>query len=219
MAQPKMILGYWGIKGKVQAVRNFLEYLGFPYENKIYTDPAEWFEKDKPVFLAKNPFANLPYIIDGENLLSVTDALFHYLAHKAGKPALSAPVTIEEITNFATYRSFFSTLLDHVVKAATSSDLASALEYFKKELAPLLERISKHLSSNSWISGANITYLDFQYYEIFKGIYREDPNLLTETLREYIARIENIPQIKAYLSSDRYPDIPFGPPKLVFLQK
>jgi glutathione S-transferase len=219
MAQPKMILGYWGIKGKVQAVRDFIEYLGLPYENKMYNDPAEWFEKDKPALLAKNPFANLPYIIDGENVVAVTDALFHYLAHKAGKPALSAPVTIEEATNFATYRAFFSTLLDHVIKATSSPDLASAIEYFKKEIVPLLDRAGKQLSSNSWIAGANLTYLDFQYYEVFKGIFREDPNLLSETLKEYITRVENIPQIKAYLSSDRYPDIPFGPAKIVFLRK
>jgi glutathione S-transferase len=219
MAEAKMILGYWGIKGKVQAVRDFLEYLGLPYENKIYNDPVEWFEKDKPAFLEKNPFANLPYLIDGEKLIACTDALFHYLAHKAGKPALSTPLTIEEITNFATYRSFFSTLLEHVVKAATSPDSEIALEYFKKELTPLLERIAKHLSTNNWIAGANITYLDFQYYEIFKGIYREDPNLLNENIKKYITCIEDIPQIKTYLGSDRYPDIPFGPPNVVFLQK
>lgn len=35
----KMVLGYWGIKGRAHTIRLLLEYLEFDYENKIYSAP------------------------------------------------------------------------------------------------------------------------------------------------------------------------------------
>jgi glutathione S-transferase len=219
MAQSKITLGYWGIKGRGQAVRDFLEYLELPYENKIYSNPADWFEKDKPALSAKNPFANLPYVVDGENVVAVTDAIFHYLAHKTGKQSLVAPASITEATNLSVYRGLFSDITDHSIKAAKSADVATATEVFTKEVAPLLERASKQLSAHNWIAGENITYLDFQYYEIFKAISKHDASLLSESFKAHVARVEDLPQIKAFLNSDRYVDAPFLPPNMVFLNK
>jgi len=30
----KLLLAYWAVRGRVQAIRYFLEYLGLPYEEK-----------------------------------------------------------------------------------------------------------------------------------------------------------------------------------------
>jgi glutathione S-transferase len=47
MAETPLTLGYWGIRGRAQPVRYLLEFLGLPYEEKRYTDPAQWFGVDK----------------------------------------------------------------------------------------------------------------------------------------------------------------------------
>lgn len=217
MAQSKITLGYWGVKGRGQAVRDFLEYIGLPYENKVYTNREEWFEKDKPALLAKNAFANLPYIVDGENVVAVTQALFHYLAYKVDKPALVNGSNITEATNIAAYRGLYSDILERSGKASKGGDLAASLEAFKKEVSPLLERVTQQLSKNNWIAGANLTYLDFQYYELLKAVSKRDATLLSESIKAHLARVEELPQIKAYFSSDRFVDAPFLPPSMAFL--
>ncbi|CAE7410117.1 ODA11 [Symbiodinium natans] len=54
------------------------------YEDKQYSDFAEWFEGRKPKVLAMNPLANLPYLIDGDKCICQTNAILHYLGEKYG---------------------------------------------------------------------------------------------------------------------------------------
>ena len=39
MAEQKLTLGYWGLRGRAQPIRFLLEYVGLPYEDKKYTAP------------------------------------------------------------------------------------------------------------------------------------------------------------------------------------
>ena len=70
-------LGYWGVKGVSQQLRYLMEFLGINYTQKLYSDPKEWFEKDKPSL--KCDFPNLPYIIDGNYILTEHLAIVTYL--------------------------------------------------------------------------------------------------------------------------------------------
>jgi glutathione S-transferase len=63
----KLVLGYWGIRGRAQPLKFLLEYTKVPYDLKVYTDPTEWFGKDKPA-LDSNPYANIPYIKEGDKV-------------------------------------------------------------------------------------------------------------------------------------------------------
>ena len=38
-----------------------------------------WFQEDKPVLLKKNAMMNLPYIVDGDFVLTQTDPIINYL--------------------------------------------------------------------------------------------------------------------------------------------
>lgn len=40
-------LGYWGIRGRGQVPRLLLAYTGAAWEDVKYTDPTQWFGKDK----------------------------------------------------------------------------------------------------------------------------------------------------------------------------
>ena len=60
MADQKVILGYWGIRGRGQPLRFALAYTGLPWEDKVYTVRDQWFAQDKPAL--KTPFPNIPYL-------------------------------------------------------------------------------------------------------------------------------------------------------------
>eukprot|EP00931_Biecheleriopsis_adriatica_P064936 TRINITY_DN3958_c0_g1_i1.p1 TRINITY_DN3958_c0_g1~~TRINITY_DN3958_c0_g1_i1.p1 ORF type:complete len:344 (+),score=98.92 TRINITY_DN3958_c0_g1_i1:74-1033(+) len=74
--------GYWKIRGLAAVVRMILEYKGVKYTDNQYAGGEEWFQKDKPKILEKNPLANLPYIIVGDDCVCQTNAIFNYLGNK-----------------------------------------------------------------------------------------------------------------------------------------
>ncbi|CAN7987170.1 unnamed protein product, partial [Ixodes hexagonus] len=91
----EVTLGYWeGIRGVIVPIRCMLEYAGVPYRFKAYpylcdgATPAEckalWLA-DRTVLAEQGlPFANLPYLIDGDVKLSQSLAIMRYLARKHG---------------------------------------------------------------------------------------------------------------------------------------
>ena len=82
----KVIHGYWKIRGIAQISRLLLAYTGADWEDHKYTAPEQWFGKDK-AGLGMN-FPNLPYIIDGDQTVTETSAVFRYIPKRFGKPEL-----------------------------------------------------------------------------------------------------------------------------------
>lgn len=68
----KVHLGYWAIRGLSERIRMLLEYVGIPYEESKYTGQTaqKWFGEVKPELLKKNPAITLPYLIDGDKVIS-----------------------------------------------------------------------------------------------------------------------------------------------------
>lgn len=82
----KVRLGYWSIRGLAERIRMLLEYTGTPYEETKYTtDNNQWFGVDKPELIKKNPAINLPYLVDGEKVITESDAIMIYIVHRSGK--------------------------------------------------------------------------------------------------------------------------------------
>eukprot|EP00451_Oxyrrhis_marina_P000884 CAMPEP_0204271822 /NCGR_PEP_ID=MMETSP0468-20130131/21190_1 /ASSEMBLY_ACC=CAM_ASM_000383 /TAXON_ID=2969 /ORGANISM="Oxyrrhis marina" /LENGTH=228 /DNA_ID=CAMNT_0051247577 /DNA_START=45 /DNA_END=731 /DNA_ORIENTATION=+ len=83
-----MELGYWKIRGLGAPLRMVLEYKEVQYKDTQYAEFPDWFKGGKPAIEQKNPFANLPYLVDGDTVVCQTNAVFAYLAEKldmAGK--------------------------------------------------------------------------------------------------------------------------------------
>jgi glutathione S-transferase len=78
-----MELGYWGIKGIVEPVRWAILALGLHATEKNPASREEWAESKKAL---NTEFPNLPYLQDGDFVLTESSAIPLYLAHKAGKP-------------------------------------------------------------------------------------------------------------------------------------
>jgi len=77
-----MEVGYWGIRGLGAPLRMICEYAEAKYNPVMYADRDNWFKDAKPGLLAKNSLINLPYIVDGDNVISQTNACFKYLGRK-----------------------------------------------------------------------------------------------------------------------------------------
>ena len=93
MQTNKLKLGYWGsIRGRGATVVLLLQYLGVDYEKIDYDiegDRQGWLDDIVNLGL---PFANLPYIIDGDFKLCETKAIIRYLAEKYNPDLLGKDV-------------------------------------------------------------------------------------------------------------------------------
>eukprot|EP00930_Biecheleria_cincta_P018202 TRINITY_DN1425_c0_g1_i1.p1 TRINITY_DN1425_c0_g1~~TRINITY_DN1425_c0_g1_i1.p1 ORF type:complete len:340 (+),score=78.64 TRINITY_DN1425_c0_g1_i1:72-1022(+) len=74
--------GYWGIRGLGAVFRMIFEYKGAKYKDNQYTGREDWFERDKPKILEKNPLANLPWLTCGNDTICQTNACLNYLGSR-----------------------------------------------------------------------------------------------------------------------------------------
>jgi len=86
----KLAVGYWAIRGLGAPCRMMCEYAEAPYDSFAYTahakegggwDVAEWFGC-KPELVAKHALMNLPYVVDGDLVVTQTNACMGYLGRK-----------------------------------------------------------------------------------------------------------------------------------------
>lgn len=77
-----------------------LEYVGLPYEETKYTGETreKWFKEVKPELLKKNPAVTLPYLIDGDKVISESDAVLIYIVHRSGKVELLGRNADEQVS-------------------------------------------------------------------------------------------------------------------------
>eukprot|EP00656_Telonema_subtile_P057690 TRINITY_DN9549_c0_g1_i1.p1 TRINITY_DN9549_c0_g1~~TRINITY_DN9549_c0_g1_i1.p1 ORF type:complete len:264 (+),score=83.04 TRINITY_DN9549_c0_g1_i1:93-884(+) len=79
-------LGYHAIRGLAAPLRMMFFYSGQNFTNVAYgADMKEtWFGEDKPVKLESNACINLPYIQDGDKLITQSNTCLLYLGKKLG---------------------------------------------------------------------------------------------------------------------------------------
>jgi len=79
-----LILGYHQIRGLAAGLRMMMAYKKQSYTNAAYgADMKEtWFGKDKPELLKKNACINLPYIVDGDEVVTQSNTCTLYLGRK-----------------------------------------------------------------------------------------------------------------------------------------
>jgi len=198
------LLGYWNIRGLANYIRLLLEYTGEAYEEKRYNDFTEWFEKDKPKLASEGlPFPNLPYYVDGDVKLTQSNVILryigdkHHLSGKDGKQKYEVMILEQQASDVRTswirlcYNPDFEKLKD---------------EYINKTLPGHLNNLSNYLGKKKWMIGDEITYPDFNFYDILNMNLCLDPHALDkyQNLKEYMERFEALPKVKEYMHSPRY---------------
>jgi len=211
MAESKIIIGYWNIKGRGEILRHLSEFLKIPYENKLYTDPTQWFGKEKPAL--KSDFPNLPYILDGDQVITETDACAMHLIHKSNRLDLLGSNN-DEMVHITQLRGVLTDLQNNLAKVAFNKD-GDVAKGIEETCIPKLVLLSKHLGDGEWLIG-KISYADFLFVRTLgllnmNGEWLEKfPNLVS-----YLERFRDLPAIKTYLASDRNLKVPMMPPSMV----
>lgn len=90
MQSQGITVGYWNIRGLAAPLRMMVLYGQATLINVAYDNPYEgpssirWFETEKPALKEKNPLINLPYVIDGDIVVTQTNACLSYVGKKLG---------------------------------------------------------------------------------------------------------------------------------------
>jgi len=211
MSQPEVIIGYWNIRGLIEPIKLLLEYTKTHYHFQRYTqgDPPEYSRDEwtSVKYTLGLDFPNLPYFIEGDLKLTQSKAIIRYLAGKHGLVGGS----LEE-------QAQVNMLGDQIADFANEFGELCYNESFEEEVVgymaniacPFLERFEMFLGDKTYLMGDHITWPDFTLYEALDvhSLLFVDYIDTYPLLRDFRARIKEIPAIKNYLHSDRFKERP-----------
>lgn len=214
-----LTVGYWKIRGLGAPCRMICEYGGLEYEAKCYEihkqadgsyDKNEWFGT-KPDLKAKNGLMNLPYVVDGDVVVSQTIACLRYLGKKAGLNG----TTDEE-----------SVIVDQILCEA--QDLRNGgVQFFYNPASAEADNKKKKLDSlggsyekfDTWLTqrgtvytaGATPTVGDFHLWEMLDQFEMmaadaevESPLASYPKLKNLYTTMRKEPKLEKYFASDLY---------------
>ena len=182
-------------------------------------DSSSW--KDaKTALRKKNPLMNLPYLIDGDVVVSQTNACFAYLGRKLGlfgsneAEASQCEQLLCEIYDLrgAMVRFAYSPLSDEEAKEAAAKMCESVSNPFSGQLPKLEEWLSGEKAngkSGNFLVGDKASAPDFHLYEMLYQFdtmtkFYELPSLLANfpNLKNFLNSFGSMPQNSKYLSSN-----------------
>ena len=193
--RPKIILGYWKIRGLAQQIRYLLEYIEHPYEEVLFE------QGDAPSFSIESwtsvkdtlglDFPNVPYLIDGDVKLTDPLSIMIYLCNAYAPELLgSTPEQKAEID------MLHGQLKDIRSALISQCYVGVPREALKNNAITKSANIIKHMQGREYITGSSLTYLDFIFLELFEFIdFASEHSFLKQTddVREYVGRIRSLP--------------------------
>lgn len=203
MEDNKLVVGYWAIQAFAHPIRLLLAYHKVPFEDKQYSydNRDEWFLKDKPAL--KTAFPNIPYVKDGDIVVTESLATIQYAALKTGNKDLMGKTELDQIR----CTQLWGLYKDHRGELywLARRDFAEKDRILKEKFAPLFEKISKFLGEKEYLLGY-MTWADFNHFFLIDVVSRMDPEFIKQwpNLVKYHERINN-DDIKAYRKSKDYP--------------
>ncbi|CAI2379642.1 unnamed protein product [Moneuplotes crassus] len=212
-SEGKITIAYWKIRGLIRHIQYVLEYCGAEYDTKYYEagGPPDfckkcWFDEKFNLGL---DFPNLPYLLDGDFKMTETVPIMFYIAEKY-KPELIG----ETVKDKGTIKMLMNII--HAAKGPVTSlcysqeDRSVVMEAAEKSFEP----ISKFLGDKDFFVGDKPTLPDLHITELIHLVLAVDTEkTFAEKFPNIIAlqkRVDELPEIKAFLESDRCPDIPFN---------
>ena len=174
-------LGYWAIRGLSERCRLLLEYCGVPYNQEIYdSQPGreKWQQTVKPKLIQQNPAVTLPYLIDGDKLISESDAICIYICLKGKKPELlgrNADEQVHMATIHGVYKDFHPNFVRLVYGKYENDDaFKNAVSEAVKNWEVYLKKLNGLLGNKEYLAGG-LTWIDFVIADFMQTI-----NLLSE---------------------------------------
>lgn len=206
----KITFGYWGIRGLGQVSRLLLAYTGAVWEDVKYGAPEQWFGKDKQGLGI--PFANLPYIIDGDFKLSESKAINLYIILRSDKKELLG----KDIKDQARVESILGVLGDVRTQIAPlfwNPKYQEALPAALEKAEPKLKQLNEFYGNNTYALGY-LTLADFQVSEFSYFVEKIAPEVYAKYpfLERVRTAFNALPEIQKYYESETAVKAPFVPP-------
>jgi len=200
-------LAYWTILGLAAPIRLLLEYTCTKFINKEFDcGPAPDFDKScwfDIKFQLGFDFPNLPYYKDGDIKITQSNAILRYIARKSNMCGVTeqekawVDMMADEAMDFRNgwvrlcYNPRYEQLKD---------------DYLEKTLPAKLDSFEAFLGDRQFFAGDSPTFPDFHMYELLDQHRMLAPEQIKahKKLDAFLHRFEALPNIKAYMESDRY---------------
>jgi len=162
----EITFGYWKIRGLAAACRMMFYYKSVPFKNVAYGEDAkeEWFGKDKPELAKKNSLINLPYLVDGETIVTQSNSCLIYLGQKLGIDLAAPQIMIHNHQALDQTMDLRNSLMKICYgpggkdfKAALESHMEGAMTHFNK---------LEGFCMGPYMCGATMQSSDFNVFEM-----------------------------------------------------
>lgn len=228
----KPTLVYWNICGLVQAIRFALVYSGVDFVD-VRLDPGgpgletykkEWKDAKKGKLSKVMEFPNLPYFLDGNIALTQSDAILKHVGRTYKLPGtqLMGPTGQESRMDMLLYQ--LQDVADAFVKKCYHQGVEEVKEWYCSSIPLFLATMEKRvLDGKPFLLGDLPCLADIRFYDLLAKFRIIQSDLLSDTdfkipqsLLDFVARIENLPRLKEYLSTEQYMARPLNNPHAKF---
>ena len=187
------------ISGNSYKARLLLSLLNLEYE-WIRVDLMKG-EHKSPEYLAKNPFGQVPFLVDGEVQLADAQAILVYLARQYGGEkwlpldALSPAQIIRWLSTAAgeVRQGPENARLYHLFGAGTNINIERATQ--KSEF--ILTQLDQHLSDRTWLEFDHPTIADVAIYPYIA--LARDGKIDLDAYPQVLSWIERVKQLPGYI--------------------
>ena len=210
----ELLVAYWNIRGLGQPCRLALAYAGVPFTD-FRISPGDYPSEDyKQVWMEKKHelaqslfFPNLPFLYDGRAekpvALVQSRAILRYIGRECdllGDDINSFDMMLDEVSD-----------LDGMVTGTLYGNLAGAADVFTGRVKDKLDCFGEYLKTTAFLAGEMVSVADFKLYDTLTKIMlcekeAAKTNVVESNvaLCEFMARVEALPSISAYLNSDKF---------------
>ncbi|CAL1275173.1 unnamed protein product [Larinioides sclopetarius] len=211
MAKP--ILRYWDLRFLAEPIRYLLHYKKVDFEDRRSSyDKVAWQVEKIDLGL---DFPMLPYYMDEDVKLSQSIAILRYLARKYDldgkdeKQKLRVFLAEQQIVDMSWNLVFLVVSKDY--NESTRAD-------FIKKIPDMLKLWENFIGDQKYLTGDDITYVDFMAYEAFDfyRLFHSEALDNFPKLKAFLNRIKNLPELQEYLNSYTYRKWPILGPSAKF---
>ncbi|CCN38606.1 Glutathione transferase [Vibrio nigripulchritudo SO65] len=191
-----MLKLYWHpISGHAHRAHMLLSMLDLEF--KLITIDLKAGEQQTPDFLALNPFGQIPVLVDGDIIISDSNAILVYLATAYDKEQRWLPDSplmrahIEQFLSLAANRLAGSI---SKLRAANLFNRRIDTKPSMEEAHKLLKQLQSHQSGRQWMVGKEPTIADLALYSYIKVAPEGGVSLMDyPALEAWLKRVESLP--------------------------